>query len=92
MNEIFKFNVRDKVRDQLTGFEGVIVSRTHFLNDCVRYGVQPIVLHKEHGTPQSTEHFDEEQLDLVEAAKQPKRTRRTGGDRPPPQRRADITR
>lgn len=87
-----KFNLRDKVRDQITGFEGVIVVRSEFLNGCIRYGVQPIVLHKEHGTPQSIEHFDEEQLDLVEAVEKPKLVRQTGGDRLPARRHPDITR
>lgn len=31
----------DTVRDIVTGFEGVVVvNRTEYLNDCVRYGVQ----------------------------------------------------
>lgn len=31
------------VRDKITGFEGVIVYRVEHMNNCVRYGVQPMV-------------------------------------------------
>lgn len=31
------------VKDKVTGFKGVIVYRVEHMNDCVRYGVQPVV-------------------------------------------------
>ena len=37
----FKFNRGDEVRDKITGFQGIITSRTDYINGCNRYGVQP---------------------------------------------------
>lgn len=31
------------VRDKVTGFSGIVVFRIEHMNDCVRYGVQPVV-------------------------------------------------
>ena len=33
----------DKVKDKISGFEGIAVSRTVFINGCVQYGVVPRV-------------------------------------------------
>ena len=40
----FKFNLGDRVRDEITGFEGVVVVRSQWLNNCNTYGVQPTKL------------------------------------------------
>lgn len=80
----FKFNMRDKVKDQITGFTGIITARTEWLNGCHRYNVQSPDLDKDGRVP-STEHFDEEQLDLVEAAPAPAAERKpVGGPKPDP--------
>lgn len=75
--------VGDVVRDKITGFTGVVTSRTEWLNGCVRFGVQSKELHE--GKVVDAQHFDEVQLEEVQDA--PKTSwlqRLTGGDRPAP--------
>ncbi len=73
-------NLRDIVKDQISGFSGMVTSRTEFINGCVRIGVQPTKLTKE-GKPMEVEIFDEQQLDLVKKSK-PKKEKASGGPRP----------
>lgn len=35
--EIFKFKLGDKLRDIVTGYEGICCARTQYLNGCIRY-------------------------------------------------------
>ncbi len=72
----FKFNLGDKVKDQITGFEGVVVCRSQWLNCCNTYTVKPVEL--KDGVPQEAVYFDEPQLDLV-VEKLHKENRETGG-------------
>lgn len=60
----FKFKVGDEVVDEITGFGGVVVCRTQWLNNCNTYGVQPRKL--KDGEPLKRQHFDEPQLVLTE--------------------------
>lgn len=60
----FKFDLGDRVKDKLTGFEGILYHRTQWLHNCNTYGVKPTTLDKE-GAPKETESFDEPQLELV---------------------------
>ncbi len=76
---MFKFNLLDSVKDQITGFAGTITARTEYLNGCLQYCVKPTKLKKD-GTMPEAEWFDEQQLDLVKpkrAAK--KKTTKPGG-------------
>lgn len=57
----FKFDLGEKVRCIVTGFEGIVVSRTDYLNRCKRYGVQDSKL--QDGQVRDWEYFDEEQLE-----------------------------
>lgn len=59
----FKFNLGDKVRDEITGFDGIVVFRCQWLNNCNTYGVQPTTL--KDGVPQERQSFDEPQLSVV---------------------------
>lgn len=52
-----------KVRDSITGLTGVAVSRTVYLNGCVRFGVQPQVV--KDGKVADVEYVDAEQLEEV---------------------------
>jgi len=52
-----------KVRDKITGMEGVAICRTLWMNGCVRVGVQPITL--KDGVPQDSRTFDEPDLEVV---------------------------
>ncbi len=91
----------DKVKDIVTGFEGVIIGEFRWLNGCVRFGVQSQKLTKE-GLPRESQTFDEQQLRLVKAgevvvesratvgaSEDVEQPRRTGGPMPEPRRQAD---
>lgn len=54
----------DKVKDKITGFTGILVGRTEWLNGCIRFGVQSEKLNKD-GEPIEPEWFDEERVELV---------------------------
>ena len=74
-----KFKNGQKVRDILTGFEGVIKCVAVYYNGCVRYDVQPAL--DEKGNYRDSVVIDEQQLKLVMPEKKvPKK--KTGGDRP----------
>lgn len=60
---MFKFDVGVHVRDTINGFNGIITSRTEFLNGCIRYGVHPREL--KDGKSIDGESIDEQQLELV---------------------------
>lgn len=70
-------NVGDRVRDKVTGFVGIVIGKTTWLNGCNRLGVQPTVLHE--GKPIDAVWFDEPQLELVEAEAVSPGPRSTGG-------------
>lgn len=75
--------IGDQVRDKVTGFAGIVVARTEWLNGCIRLTVQPAKLNKEGGV-KPTETFDIEQLVVTKAgAHAPKPAdRRTNGPMP----------
>ncbi len=58
----------DKVRDRISGFSGVIVAITEWLNGCRRLTISPQVLHE--GKPVDTQTFDAEQIEKIEAVKE----------------------
>lgn len=92
-----------KVRDVVTGFEGIADCRMEFLNGCVRVSVQPAMKpDKEDGRQyvQESKVFDEQQLEILEAkpialpahaTRAPRKgmAPRTGGDRPDPRQQVD---
>lgn len=82
---MFKFNLRDSVKDQVTGFAGVITARTEYLNGCLQYCVKPTKLKKD-GTMTEGEWFDEQQLDLVKKKPATKKERTGGPQQTPPER------
>jgi hypothetical protein len=55
----------DRVRDRVTGFEGIAVCRVKWLFGCERIGIQPPVGDK--GEYRGEAHFDVDSLDVVEA-------------------------
>lgn len=61
MNE--KVELGDIARDTITGFEGVVISTTKWLNGCVRYAIQPQQL--KDGKVIEPEWFDSQQVELV---------------------------
>jgi hypothetical protein len=83
----------DEAKDSITGFSGVVVAITTWLNGCRRIAIQPKKLDKD-GKPRDNQTFDVEQVVLVKAAKKPEAAllRKVGGPFPSPVRAADPTR
>jgi hypothetical protein len=77
----------DVAKDTITGFEGVAIARTEWLNGCVRISLQPKKL-QENGKPIDSETFDETQLAIVAPGLRHVEVR-TGGPRPAPTRARD---
>ena len=48
------------VKDQISGFTGVVTAKTEWLNGCIRYGVQSRELNE--GIPLKSQWFDEDDL------------------------------
>lgn len=80
----------DRVRDSITGFEGVAVARTDWLHGCVRYGVQSAEL--KDGKPIEPQWFDEPQLVKVDQVAVARASQASGGPRDDPQRSYDPSR
>ena len=73
-----KFEHGNKVKDRVTGFEGIITGHSDYMNGCDHYLVQPPVTKE--GAFQEAKWFDEADLQLVEEPKVVKtETTRTGG-------------
>jgi hypothetical protein len=77
------FTLGAKLRDAVTGFEGVAVSRHEYLNGCVRFTLQG-PLDKDGKVPDPVA-FDTEQLEEVEPAPL-RETKPAGGPRSEPAR------
>ena len=75
-------------RDTITGFEGVIIARTEWLNGCVRVSLQPREL--KDGKPIEAICFDIQQVTLVEPGAGA--TKQSGGPMPNPSRAPDPAR
>ena len=59
----FKFQLGDKVKDVVTGYEGIITSCTSYLNGCLTYGVRTQKLRDD--KPIDAVWIDEEQLEEI---------------------------
>lgn len=57
----------DRVKDTVTGLQGIVVCVTTWLHGCIRYGVQPEEVTKE-GKAAEPMYFDQTQVKLVKAA------------------------
>lgn len=64
MND-WKFELGDKVKDRVSGFKGIVTSRTEYLNGCQQYGVAPPI--DKEGKMLDSYNIDGQQLDLVDA-------------------------
>jgi hypothetical protein len=60
----------DIATDTITGFKGVVIARTEWLNGCRRYKLQPKELKKD-GTPKDSSTFDEQQIALSKSGNTP---------------------
>lgn len=73
------------VRDTVTGFEGICITRTDYISGCTRIGLQPKV-DKEGKIPEA-QHFDEPMCVVVQQAILTKPSRNGGpGKSIPPHR------
>ncbi len=76
-----KFKLGCTARDTITGFEGIVIGVTEWLNGCVRYGIQPQEL--KDGKIIEANWFDSEQIELVKKTKK-KAAKPAGGPMPDP--------
>ena len=66
--DIFKFELNTYVKDNVSGFPGIILGRTEHSTGCIQYGVSPEDLDKD-GKLKEWEWFDEIRLEFVKAPK-----------------------
>ena len=74
-----KITLGNRVKDKVSGFVGIAISKTEYLNGCIQYGVQPQT--KESDKKPETEFFDAEQLEVLKTGGlvNPEREIKTGG-------------
>lgn len=53
----------DKLRDTITGFQGIATSKHEYLTGCTQYGLQATI--KKDGNLPQIEYFDENRLSVV---------------------------
>lgn len=82
----------DRVKDNVTGLEGIVVAITTWLHGCIRLAVQDEKLDKD-GKPKEANYFDQTQVKLIKKgvhapqvvgaieAPKPETRRSTGGPR-----------
>lgn len=75
-NPEFKYELGSRAKDKITGFEGIIMCRAQWLNNCNVYGIKPTKLRDD--KPIEMSHFDEPEIEIIEE-KVVKPERTTGG-------------
>ena len=78
-----KLALREEVMDTITGYSGVVIGVTFWLNGCVRVGVQTKEM--KDGKPIDPEWFDDQQLESIAKPEKPAEKKR-GGPMPDPKR------
>lgn len=68
----------NKVKDIVTGFEGIVVARVEYLNGCIQYCVKPKA---KDGKMEDGQYIDEKVLEVVDKGVSV-RMSRTGGPMP----------
>lgn len=89
----FKHELGAKVRDRVTGYEGIVSGRHEYLYGCRRYTVQS--QEKKDGKPVDPIGFDEDALEVLipgNSLSAPHVPAKTGGPRDEPSRRTDPVR
>jgi hypothetical protein len=59
-----RIQLGSKVRCQITGFKGIVISKLEYLNGCIQYGVKPPMGKKDLKMPEC-EYIDSQQLTVV---------------------------
>ena len=72
-----EINLGDQVKDKVSGFKGVAIAKTEYLNGCFRIGVQPKV--DKDGKSCDAEWFDEPQLEIIGKKKVKEGSKKVGG-------------
>lgn len=72
-----KVKLGQEVIDTISGFTGIAVGRTEWLNGCVRIMIQPKV--DKEGKMMDNAEFDEPQIAIVDKAPLPRGASDTGG-------------
>ena len=82
-----KFELGKLCKDRVSGFKGIAVCESRWLNKCVRITLQPQTVNKD-GAPLGNETFDIEQIEVIgdgiKVVAKP-----SGGPKPAPQRQRD---
>lgn len=65
MRSVTNLELGDIAKDRITGFTGVVVAKTFWINGCIRLTLQPQKLKKGDGSPIDNQTFDCEQLEVV---------------------------
>ena len=78
--EVVMINLGDKVKDPVSGFVGIVTSRTEYLYGCIRVCVAPPI--DKDGKLRDTGVFDEPQLVVVKRGVIKRGANVTGGPRP----------
>jgi len=76
-----------RVKDSITGFQGIAIAVTEWLYGCRRFGVEPEEL--KDGKPVETQWFDEQRLEIMTEQGAPARkddSANPGGPQKDPQR------
>lgn len=81
-----EISLGSKVRDTISGFKGIVVAKTEWLNGCVRITIAPQALHD--GKLIDSATFDSEQVEVLQSAK-PKQVMPIGGPPISPTRNPD---
>lgn len=81
----FTIPLGSRIRDKVTGLEGITTGRCEYPNGCVQYLIRPKI--KDDGTVQDGHWIDDQQIEYIDAGITEEVTpARTGGpsDSPPP--------
>ncbi len=72
-----RIKLGDKVRCKHSGFTGIAVAKTEFINGCVQFNVLPKV--KKHNEPIEDIGIDEDSLEVVITKKKKTKSKANGG-------------
>lgn len=64
MTDFNPIELGDRVKDPITGYQGIAICITTWLHGCIRIGVQAEQLHE--GKPVEDRYFDQSQLRIVD--------------------------
>lgn len=77
-----KIELGSAVKEKVTGFKGIVVGKTEWLNGCIRFGVQSPNLHD--GKPVDIQWFDQADLVVVKKAAVTATPKKPGGPQQDP--------